>query len=98
MRLVTVRELRGNSARVWRELSREKEMVLTSHGRPIGLLCTLDEASLEESLWAWRRARAAQALTAIQRASLSRGSDRLSARRIEAEIGKVRRSRRAGRR
>ena len=50
MRFVSVRELRGKSAAIWRELAQEQEMVITSNGKPIALLAATSEELLEESL------------------------------------------------
>ena len=94
MKFLSVRELRGNSATVWRELSKEREMVVTSNGRPVAVLTPVDERNLEESLNAWRRVRAAQAITRIQSCSPKNQTDKLSMDDINAEIRKVRRERR----
>ena len=97
MRFLSVRDLRGKSAAVWRELPREKEMVVTSNGRPVALLTAVDEATVEESLAAWRRVRAIQAITDIQQQSVRKGTDGLSMDEIEAEIRKTRKQRRPAR-
>lgn len=94
MRFLSVRDLRGNSARVWRELPKEKEMVVTSNGRPVAVLTAVDEGTVEESLAAWRRVRATQAIADIQRRSAQRGTDRFSMDEIDAEIRNARRERR----
>jgi len=94
MRFLSVRELRGNSARVWRELPEEREMVVTSNGRPVAVLTAVDEGSVEQSLVAWRRVRATQAIGDIQQESVRKGTDRLSMREINAEIREARRARR----
>ena len=86
MRFVSVRELRGRSAAVWKALAEEKELVVTSNGRPIALLSATSEESLEESLRAVRRARSQIAVTAMQQASLKVGTDRMSIDDIDAEI------------
>ena len=93
MRFVSVRELRGRSADVWRTLADEKDLVVTSNGKPIAVLSATSEEHLEESLQAARRARAQAAVAAIQQASLNAGTDRLSPDEINAEIQAVRRSR-----
>ena len=93
MRFVSVRELRGKSAAIWRELAEEKDLVVTSNGKPIALLSATSEEMLEESLVAVRRARALAAVTAMQQASVKAGTDRLSAKEIEAQIQAVRRER-----
>ena len=94
MKFLSVRDLRGNSARVWRELPTEREMVVTSNGRPVAVLTTVDEDSVEQSLTAWRRVRATQAVADIQQESVRKGTDRLSMRDIDAEIEEARRARR----
>ncbi len=92
MRFVSVRELRNQSALVWKALSEEKDLVITSNGKPIALLSAMVEEDLEASLGAVRRARA-QAATALQQASLKAGTDRLSLGDINVEINAVRRER-----
>jgi antitoxin (DNA-binding transcriptional repressor) of toxin-antitoxin stability system len=94
LKFLTVRELRDRSAQVWRDLPQVKEMVITSNGRPIAMLAAVNEANLEQSLTAWRGARAAQTVTAIQLASARRGTDKLTMDEIDAEIAAARRVRR----
>ncbi len=93
MRFVSVRELRNQSASVWKVLSEEKDLVITSNGKPIALLSAMVEEDLEASLGAVRRARAQAAATALQQASLQAGTDRLSLEDINAEINAARRER-----
>jgi len=94
MKFLSVRDLRGNSARVWRELPNEKEMVVTSNGRPVAVLTAVDEGNVEQSLAAWRQVRATQAIADIQRQSAQKGTDRMSMRDVDTEIKKVRQARR----
>lgn len=94
MKFLSVRDLRGKSAQVWRELPNEREMVITSNGRPVAVLTSVDEASVETSLAAWRQVRVTQAITSIQQKSMRQGTDSISMRDIDSEIGKARRSRR----
>ena len=93
MRFVSVRELRNQSASVWKVLSEEKDLVVTSNGKPIALLSAMVEEDLEASLGAVRRARAQADATALQQASLQAGTDRLSLEDINAEINAARRER-----
>ena len=93
MRFVTVRELRRSSASIWQELSTEKDMVVTSNGKPIAILSTTSEDSVEESLSTIRRARAVEAVTAMQQGSVEAGTDQLSPQQVRAEIAAVPRSR-----
>jgi len=94
MKFLSVRDLRGNSARVWRELPTEREMIVTSNGRPVAVLAAVDESSVEQSLAAWRQVRATQAIADIQRDSVRKGTDKLSMDSIDAEIRKARQARR----
>jgi antitoxin (DNA-binding transcriptional repressor) of toxin-antitoxin stability system len=90
MKFISVRDLRGNSAEIWRDLPDEGEMVITSNGRPVALLTALDENGVEESLIAFRQARTAQAIAAIQRKSVEQGTDRISMDEIDSEISNSR--------
>jgi antitoxin (DNA-binding transcriptional repressor) of toxin-antitoxin stability system len=93
MRFVSVRDLRAKSAEVWRDLEREREMVIASNGRPVAILAAVDEATLEASLRAFRRGRAVEALGTLQRGAVDRGQGAVGPAEIEAEIGAVRRER-----
>jgi hypothetical protein len=68
-------------------------MVITSNGRPIAILASVNESNLEESLSAFRQSRAVDAVAALQRASVVRGTNKLSMDDIEAEVAAVRRQR-----
>ena len=93
MRFVNVRELRGRSAAVWKTLAEEKDLVVTSNGRPIALLSATSDEILEESLRAVRRARAQIAPASMQQTSLKAGTDRMTPEDIDAEIDSVRAAR-----
>ena len=66
---------------------------MTSNGRPIALLSSINENNLEQVLTAFRRARATDALAALQYDSVQQGADAISMDEINAEI-KAARSRR----
>ncbi len=93
MKFISVRDLRGKSAEVWKNLPGEREMVVTSNGRPIAILAAVSESNLEESISAFRQARAIEAVVNLQRRSLERGTDSIEAKAIEAEIQEVRKKR-----
>lgn len=93
MKFVSVRDLRGKSADILRDLPDEREMVVTSNGRPVAILAAVNESNLEESLAAFRQARAVDAVARMQRRSVSRGTDALSQEEIDAEIVAVRKAR-----
>jgi antitoxin (DNA-binding transcriptional repressor) of toxin-antitoxin stability system len=93
MKFISVRDLRGKSAEVWKELPAEREVVVTNNGRPIAILSAVSESNLEESLAAIRQARAAEAVMSLQRRSVEKGTDEISMEEIDAEIKAVRKKR-----
>ncbi|MBW8875883.1 MAG: type II toxin-antitoxin system Phd/YefM family antitoxin [Acidobacteria bacterium] len=94
MKFLSVRDLRSKSAEVWKGLAAEREMVVTSNGRPIAILSTVTDETLEETLVAIRRSRAVAAVSETQRRSVERGTDAITPAEIDAEIAAVRRARR----
>ena len=93
MKFLSVRDLRGKSAEVWKELPNEREMIITSNGRPIAILAAISESNLEESLAAFRQARAVEAVASLQRRSADQGTDKITMGEIDAEIINVRKKR-----
>ena len=93
MRFVTVRELRGRSAEVWRRLGEEGDIVITSNGKPVAILSAVSPEELEQSLATLRRARAMAAVETMRRQSIAAGTHRMPAKQIEAEIAAVRKGR-----
>jgi antitoxin (DNA-binding transcriptional repressor) of toxin-antitoxin stability system len=94
MKFITVRDLRGRPAEVWSKLSRDKDLVLTSNGKPIAILSAVSEDTLEGSLVALRQARAIAAVEAMQSQSMAAGTDKLTVEDINAEIAATRKARR----
>jgi antitoxin (DNA-binding transcriptional repressor) of toxin-antitoxin stability system len=93
MKFLSIRDLRGKSSQIWKELPDEREMIVTSNGRPIAILAAITEANLEESLAAFRRARAIEAVVSLQRKSVEKGTDKISLDEINTEIKSVREKR-----
>lgn len=93
MKFLSVRDLRGKSAQIWKDLPEEREMIITSNGRPIAILATISESNLEESLTAFRQARAVEAVAALQRRSADQGTNRITMDEIDGEIQAVRKKR-----
>ena len=91
MKFVTVRDLRLRAAQIWKQLQKEKELVITSNGKPIALLSGVNEDNLETSISALRRSRAVLAVNSIQNQSVRKGKDKISEREIDEEIQAVRR-------
>ena len=93
MQFVSVRDLRGKSAQIWRRLAKAKAMVITLNGKPIAILSSTSEQTLEESLSAIRTARAIAAVESIQEKSIKIGRDRIDSKEINTEIQAVRKTR-----
>ncbi|MGB5422823.1 MAG: type II toxin-antitoxin system Phd/YefM family antitoxin [Desulfobacterales bacterium] len=90
MKFLSVRDLKTKSSQVWKELPDQKEMIVTSNGRPIALLSSVNENNLEQVLAAFRYARATNAVALIQYESTQKGTDKITMDAIDAEIGAVR--------
>ncbi|MBC7963877.1 MAG: type II toxin-antitoxin system Phd/YefM family antitoxin [Steroidobacteraceae bacterium] len=93
MRFMSVRDLRSKSAQVWQDLPSERELIITNNGRPIAILAAISESNLEESLTAFRQARAVEAVASLQRKSADQGTNNLTVDEIDAEIRAVRKGR-----
>ena len=94
MKFISVRDLRGKSAEIWKGLPADREVVVTNNGRPIAILSAVNESNLEESLSAIRQARAVEAVIALQRRSVEKGTDAIAMEDIDAEIKAARKKRR----
>jgi len=94
MRYVSVRELRNRPGRVWSTLSKT-DVVLTSNGKPMGVLVGVDETRLDDTVEAIRRAKAILAVSRMRKKAAETGLDRLSMAEINREISEARRRRRS---
>ncbi len=90
MKFLSVRDLKTKSSQVWKDLPKQKEMIVTSNGRPIALLSWINENNLEQVLSAFRHARATNAVSSIQYDSVRKGTDKLTLGEIDVEIKDVR--------
>jgi antitoxin (DNA-binding transcriptional repressor) of toxin-antitoxin stability system len=93
MRFVTVRDLRNKPAQIRQSLEEEKDIVLTSNGKPFAIVTLTSEESVEKNLSMMRRIRAENAMTSMQKQSMALGNDNLSIDEINAEINAVRKAR-----
>jgi len=93
MNLITVRDLRNSPGKIWRRLSRERELIVTSKGRPIALLTPINGDDVEGTLAALRRARAQVAVSRMREAAAVAGADRMTLDEINEEIRQTRQER-----
>ena len=90
MKFISVRDLRLKPGEVWKLAKQEKDLVITSNGRPIAILTGIDEESFEEELDIMQRARALKALDTIHKNSVRKGTHRITDQEIQLEIATVR--------
>ena len=90
MKFLSVRDLKTKSSQVWKELHDQKDMVITSNGRPIAILSSVTENNLEQVLSAFRQARATEAVASIQYESVRKRTDKITLKEINNEIKSVR--------
>jgi PHD/YefM family antitoxin component YafN of YafNO toxin-antitoxin module len=93
MKFVSSRELRISPGMVWKKLEKAKDLVITSNGRPVGVLTRANEESLEDVLASLRAGRAQRAVLEMRRAAVARSLNRWSDKDVEAIIRKSRRGR-----
>lgn len=93
MKFVSVRDFRTKSGKVWSDLAREKDLLLTSNGKPIALVSAVSEDDMEDSLAALRQVRAMIAVERMQNRSVVKGSSKMTLKEINAQIAAVRKDR-----
>ena len=90
MRFISITDLQPS--RVWEQLADEREMVITAQGKPIAILSYVSDANWEETLAAFRRGRATQAVDELQNQSVENGLDKMDLEEVNREIQAVRKS------
>lgn len=90
MKFVSVRDFRIKPGDIWKKLKIDKDIVITSNGKPIAILNPVEDENLESVITALRRARALLALEEIQKESALKGIDKLTEEEIEEEIKSAR--------
>ncbi len=93
MQFITIRDFRNRSAEIQKELLQQKEMVVTSNGKPIAILTATSAAEIEESLAMIRQARAMRAVDSLQRRSMEIGTGKINLKEVNREIAAVRKGR-----
>jgi prevent-host-death family protein len=91
MKFISSRELRINPGAVWKRLREEQDLVITSNGKPIGVLTFAEEENLETVLTTLRQGRAQDAVAHLRREAVEHGLAALRDEDIAAIISKTRR-------
>lgn len=93
MKFITMRELRNQTTQVIDELDGDTG-VITSNGKPVGILLRVGEDQFEETLSTLRQARAAAAVSRLRDSARESGAADLDPEEIEREIRAARDDRR----
>ena len=86
MRSITIQALQKDLAELRRQLSKERDLIVTSRGKPIAILSAVEEDELVPSLIALRRARGLTAMKSMQATSKRLGNNRMTIKQINSEI------------
>ncbi len=90
MQFVAVRDFRVDSAKIWKMLDKEHEVIVTSHGKPIAMLTPLSSDNWESRMDAQWMAKGAVALQKLREQAQGKGLGHLSMKSIDEEIRRVR--------
>lgn len=96
MKFVSIRDFRSKSAQVQERLKNEKEIILTSNGKPVAVMASVTDEDYEDTLNSLRKVRAIQAVNALQAEAIKFGRDKISKGKINSEISKSRKRRKSG--
>ena len=92
MRFISIRDLKTKLEDILMK-TKDEEIIVTFHGKPIAVLSGVTEENLGKKLQAIPRSRALVALEEMQKRSLQLGLDKFTDSQIEAEIQVVRKGR-----
>ena len=90
MKFISVRDFRIRPGDVWKQLKVDKDIIITSNGKPIAILNPVEQDNLDSSLITLRRARALLAMEDIQKEAINKGFDKITEEEIEKEIKAMR--------
>ena len=92
MKFIPSRDLRVRPGEVWKDLAKEKELVITSHGQPVAIMMPVTGENLEDKVRDIRQAEFLRTLQEIQQESVRNGTDKLTMAEIDAEIAEARKT------
>lgn len=93
MKFIPSRDLRIRPGKVWRDLKKDKEIIVTSNGQPVAMVVPVSGETVEETVRDWRQLRAMAALRRMHDA-VKRSGSRWTMKQIDEVIQKVRKARR----
>jgi len=90
MKFVSVREFRIRPGDIWKQLKINKDIIITSNGKPIAILNHVEQDNLDSSLTVLKRARALMAMEDMQKEAVNKRLDKMTEEEIEKEIKAMR--------
>jgi antitoxin (DNA-binding transcriptional repressor) of toxin-antitoxin stability system len=90
MNFISVKEFRINPGKIWNQLKNDKDIVVTSNGKPIAILNPIYDNDIEVTLEILQRFRALKAVEDLQAEAVKTGLDKMSDKEIDQIIKKVR--------
>ncbi len=88
MNFYSMRDLRTESKKMWQELSRGDEVILTNNGKPSAIVIEIPDGGFDEVVQAIRQAKAMMALNSMRQMAAREGFK--SDDEIEALINEAR--------
>jgi antitoxin (DNA-binding transcriptional repressor) of toxin-antitoxin stability system len=92
MQFVTVRDFRTFPAKIWEDLSKQGELIVTKNGKPIAILSPIQDGQFEKELKNIRRARAIQAINEMRETSFQNRNYKMTLDEINLEIKQARKN------
>jgi len=90
MNFISAKEFRINPGKIWNQLKNDKDIVVTSNGKPIAILNPIYDNDIEVTLEILQRLRALKAVEDLQAEAVKTGLDKMSDKEIDQIIKKVR--------
>jgi len=87
MKYITENEYKNHPKKVWEELEKVNELIITDKGTPVVLLTPLSDLNIEETLNEIRRAKAMVSLDKMWKISVKNKNHKLSKKEINGIIG-----------
>ena len=90
MKFITVRDFRTYPKKIWDDLTKENEMIITNNGKPIALLTPISDSNIEDTLKAMRQVKAKMSIENMWDISTKNKNYKLSGKQINKIISESR--------
>ena len=94
MEFITIREFRANTAKMWRKLKRERQLILTRRGKPVAMITSTSDREVGEALREDLGRKALAAMKEMQQEAKRHGLSGMTMEEIDAVIAEARREKR----